>query len=131
MMRIMTARGLLPAVALAVLGAGVLGACSTDESPTVLEAPDLTCDVDFSSDVVKDTVERVGGRRTDDYVVAFAKGTEIGVVALVDGDAEQAYEDLGRLPQLAVVAEIGGEEDPGTIGGFTQVQTIVDDTCGA
>lgn len=110
---------------------GLLSGCSSDDSPTLFTATNLTCDQDVSSDALKDTVERVGGLRTDDYTVTFAKGTRAGVIALVDGDTKQAFEDLSQYPEIGAVATVSDVKDPGTISGFAQVQQIVDDACGS
>lgn len=126
-----TARGIAGTAALALLGVGVVAGCSSGGSATVFTAGNPACGQDVSTNAFKDTVERVGGLRTDDYTVTFARGTQAGVVVLVEGDAERAFEDLGAYPGVAVVAKVSDVEDPGTISGFAQVQQIVDDACGA
>lgn len=69
------------AIAVVLLAAG----CSS--GPTSVSSSDLACGQDRGSEAAKDVVERVGGLRTDDFVVRMARSTEAGVVALVDGDA--------------------------------------------
>ncbi len=117
-------------VMLVVIATTAPASCSSS-APEVLPTAGQPCGQDVSTDAIKGTVERVGGLRTDDYTVTFAQGTSAGVVVLVEGDAHQALDDLDHLPGLGIVAEVDDVEDPGPINGFTQVQRIVDDTCGA
>ncbi|WP_370186897.1 hypothetical protein [Aeromicrobium sp.] len=95
-------------------------------APTTVTAPDLRCGQDQTSDEAKDVVEKVGGLRTDDVVVRLARSTPAGIVALVDGDVEQAYRLLHDRYGVAVVAHA---EDDGVAAGLAQVERLVRDTC--
>lgn len=115
-------------VLLAVLGVA-LAACSSP--PDVVAAPNISCSADRTSDAAKDVVERVGGLRTDDFVVRLAQSTDAGVVALVDRDVDGAYDLLHDRYGVAVVARISGDDGEGAADGFAQVRAIVDDVCTA
>ncbi len=110
--------------ALAVGILALLLGCSG--APTTVTAPDLRCGQDQTSDEAKDVVEKVGGLRTDDVVVRLARSTPAGIVALVDGDVEQAYRLLHDRYGVAVVAHA---EDDGVAAGLAQVERLVGDTC--
>ncbi len=110
--------------ALAVGILALLLGCSG--APTTVTAPDLRCGQDQTSDEAKDVVEKVGGLRTDDVVVRLARSTPAGIVALVDGDVEQAYRLLHDRYGVAVVAHA---EDDGVAAGLAQVERLVRDTC--
>ncbi|MRJ77937.1 hypothetical protein GEV29_15450 [Aeromicrobium sp. SMF47] len=115
-----------------VAGAAVLAlsGCSSDadQDARVFQDERLVCDHDFSADEDKDTVERIGGLVTDDFVVKLTESTRLGVVALVEGDARKAFEELNGTYGVAVVAPL---EDDGarTVSGLTQVRELVDDAC--
>jgi hypothetical protein len=123
----MRPRLLVPAL---VLTAATAAACSggSGETPTVRVAPDTRCDQDDASDDAKDTVERVGGLRTEDFVVRFAESTRLGVVALVDGDIGTAYERLHGTYGVAVVGR-SEDKDADHVTGFQQVRELVDAFC--
>ncbi len=110
--------------ALAVGILALLLGCSG--APTTVTAPDLRCGQDQTSDEAKDVVEKVGGLRTDDVVVRLASSTSAGIVALVDGDVEQAYRLLHDRYGVTVVAHA---EDAGVAAGLAQVERLVRDTC--
>lgn len=129
------------------VGPGLCGAvgcvavgCSSPPSPPPpssvegLAAPGLTCDVDRSSEEAKNTNERVGGLRTATYVVRFAQTTRLGVVALVEGDLQEAYDELTAGYGVALVAELDEHPDrsaqTSTIAGFAQVRAMVEAECG-
>lgn len=121
--------------ALVMLGCLATASCSSDPdaaperpTPTVLTTKDVSCDLDKTSLDAKSTIERVGGLVTDDYVVRFAQSTRLGVVALVDGDTQKAFDELTETYGVAVVAQI---EDDGTskVTGFQQVKDVVASSC--
>lgn len=111
-----------------------IGACSSgsDAGPgqAVFTADDLSCDHDMRSLTAKDTIERVGGLVDDDFTVRFAKSTRLGIVALVDGDTEQAFATLHGTYGVALVATIERADDPGRVVSFAQVRTLVAEACG-
>ncbi len=125
-----------------MLGCLTLGACSSgpeaaepdatagDASPTIFTAPDLRCDRDRASTEAQSLNERVGGLRTDDYVVRFSQSTRLGIVSLVTGDVTAAIEELTRDYGVSLVAAIEDDGDPDTITGFQQVRDLVEATCG-
>lgn len=121
--------------ALAVLGCLAVGGCSSDPdtaskrpTPTVFTAKGVSCDHDKVSDDAKNTVEEVGGLASKDYVVRFSESTPVGVVALVRGDTQKAFDELSEKYGVAIVAKI---EDDGTdkVTGFQQVRDLVDAAC--
>lgn len=125
----MARRLTVPALLLAL--AAVTSACSSDEAPeepTVLTADGITCDEDISTDLAKDTVERVGGLQTEEFTVKFAEGTRLGVVALVEGDVRRAFERLHGTYGVALVA-LSDDHDKDHVTGFAQVRNLVDRTC--
>jgi hypothetical protein len=120
---------------LVVLGCLAIGGCSPDPrnapkrpTPTVFTAKDASCDHDRTSIDAKNTIERVGGLVSDDYVVRFSQSTRLGVVALVDGDTKEAFHDLAGTYGVALVAQI---DDDGTskVTGFQQVRELVASVC--
>lgn len=125
----MTVPSPLPRLLATLLLAPWVAGCGGPDTD-VRTASSLHCDVDASGDDAKDVVERVGGLVTDDFTVKFAKGTEIGVVALVDGDVDRAFQVLRDDYGVVAVAQQDPGGDPGTVSGFTQVQQIVDHACG-
>lgn len=125
----MSRRLVVPALLLGVSGLAV--ACSGGgdrDDPSVVVADAITCDQDFSTDRAKDTVERVGGLQTEEFTVAFAEGTRLGVVALVDGDVSRAFEVLHGTYGVALVAR-SDDHDEDHVTGFAQVRDLVDRTC--
>jgi hypothetical protein len=118
--------------ALLLFLAAATTACSDDGSgqaaPTILTADDITCDEDFSTDLAKDTVERVGGLQTDEFTVKFAEGTRLGVVALVEGDVRHAFAVLHRRYGVALVAP-SEDHDEDHVTGFDQVRELVEHIC--
>ena len=122
---------------LAAFAAGslILAGCSqqAEESPddgtdTVLVAPGTTCDRELGSDQAQSINERVGGLRTEDFVVNFSQTTEAGNVALMSGDLEKAFDVLTNDYGVAVVAAYE-PDDSGRIVGFEQVRAVVEDIC--
>ncbi|GAA0191259.1 hypothetical protein GCM10008944_04330 [Cytobacillus oceanisediminis] len=113
-------RGLATAVLLLAVG------CSS--GPTSVIGLDLVCDQDRSSAQAKDVVERVGGLRTDDFLVRLARSTEVGVVALVDGDVQDAYTVLHGDYGVSVVAQVA-DDGQGTADGLAQVDRITRAAC--
>ena len=123
-----------PWILVLVASAGLLlGGCSSGSDdrpgPVVLTATGLSCDRDVRSDRAKDTVERVGGLVDEDFTVRFAKSTRLGIVALVDGDTEQAFSTLSTTYGVALVAKIQQADDPGRVVSFAQVRRLVADAC--
>src|SRR5215216_4186186 len=104
--------GLARIAALATLVCLAISGCSSDPSspdrpePTMVTAKGVSCDQDETSIDAKTTVERVGGLVADDFVVRFAESTRIGVVALVSGDTQKAFDELSDKYGVAVVAQI-------------------------
>jgi CTP:phosphocholine cytidylyltransferase-like protein len=90
---------------------------------------DLSCDNDVSSDDAKTIVEQVGGLVTDDYTVKFLQSTQLGVVALVDGDTARAFQELRDNYGVVVVTGLDEDRGPGTVSGFSQIAEIVADRC--
>lgn len=107
----------------------LVAATGCGEDPTVLTIGKVSCDQAISSTEAKNAVERSGGRVGEDYAVVFTKSTRLGVVALIDGDAQAAYDDLSRIPGIAEVA-LATDSPPGTIRGFAQVNELVEEACG-
>lgn len=132
----------LERTALAIATCAALAACSSgsgsapdDAKPTAptatsYTADGLTCDVDEASLSAQDTNERVGGRAEEDFRVRFSMSTEVGIVALVTGDTEKAFESLHRQFGVAIVAQVEREEDAGRIVSFAQVDKLVQPVCG-
>ncbi|AWB91866.1 hypothetical protein [Aeromicrobium chenweiae] len=125
-----TRRGRLAAGAVLLV---LLTACSADEDKDegnrTYQDEHLVCDHDFSSDDDKDTVERIGGLVTDDFVVKLTESTRLGVVALVEGDTRKAFDELHEAYGVAVVARL--EEDGArTVSGLGQVRELVAAACG-
>lgn len=124
---------LLAALATASLA---LAACSSEnEDPepprsTVHVATGTTCDRDLGSDEAQTINERVGGLRTEDFVVHFSQTTRLGNVALVTGDVTAAFGVLTQEYGVSVVAELE-DDTPGRVTEFAQVRALVDDICGA
>jgi hypothetical protein len=106
-----------------------LSACGA--GPSSVADPDLRCGQDRSSEAAKDVVERVGGLRTDDFVVRFARSTEAGVVALVDRDADDAYRLLHPRYGVTIVGRIGDDDGRGPADGSAQVDRLVRASCPA
>lgn len=113
-------RGLAIAVLLLTVG------CSS-EQPSVIGL-DLVCDQDRSFAQAKDVVERVGGLRTDDFLVRLARSTEVGVVALVDGDVQGAYTVLHEDYGVSVVAQVA-DDGQGPADGLGQIDRITRAAC--
>ena len=112
-----------------------MGSCSSDAdtapkrpTPTVFTAKGVSCDHDRTAIDAKSTVEEVGGLASMDYEVRFSESTPAGVVALVDGDTQKAFDELSGTYGVAIVAQI---EDDGTtkVTGFQQVRDLVDAAC--
>lgn len=103
--------------------------CSSDSAPTVLTVKDLSCDQDRTSIEARSAIERVGGLAGDDYVVHFAQSTRLGIVALVDGDTQQAFDELHGTYDVALVAQIQDDDDA-RVTGFEQLQELVKAACG-
>jgi hypothetical protein len=114
-----------PALALVLL----LSACAS--GPAVRVDPDLACAQDRTSAAAKDVVERVGGLRTDDFVVRLAQSTDAGVVALVDRDVDGAYALLHGRYGVSIVARATGDGDTRGAADFAQVRELSRDACGA
>ena len=128
---------------LAVAGSLVAG-CSSDADATHVDtsatpsrtalspyvAERLTCDVDHASPEAQDVNEQVGGRAEDGFRVRFSRSTEVGIVALVTGDAALAFRRLHAEFGVAIVAPVEREDDPGRISSFAQVDALVDGVCG-
>ena len=118
-----------------LVGCLALAGCSSNPdakparpTPTAYTVKDVACDRDRSSMDAKSTVEQVGGLASDDYVVRFSQSTRLGVVALVDGDTQKAFDELVGSYGVTVVAQI---EDDGTskVTGFQQVRDLVASIC--
>lgn len=118
-----------------LVGCLALASCSSNPdakparpTPTAYTAKDVACDRDRSSMDAKTTIEQVGGLASDDYVVRFSQSTRLGVVALVDGDTQKAFDELVGTYGVTVVAQI---EDDGTskVTGFQQVRDLVASIC--
>ena len=121
-------------VALVVLGL-LLGGCSSDAkgkpdrpSPTTITVKEVSCDHDRTSEDAKDTIERVGGLVFKDFVVRFSQSTRLGVVALVEGDTEEAFDELSGTYGVTVVARID-DDGSGRVTGFQQVSDLVASIC--
>jgi hypothetical protein len=109
---------------------GSSGSDSAPEHPTpsAFTAKDVSCDHDQASADAEDTIERVGGLVTDDYVVRFSESTRLGVVALVDGDTTKAFDGLVDTYGVAVVAKV--RDDSRTrVDDFKQVRDLVASIC--
>ncbi|MEV7395990.1 hypothetical protein [Aeromicrobium sp. NPDC092404] len=114
----------------------VLASCSSDPDkapdrprPTALTAEGIRCDRERATAEVKDTIERVGGLVADDYVVRFSQSTQAGVVALVDGDVQKAFDELTSTTAVTIVAKF--EDDTSVkVTGFQQVRDLVASVCG-
>ncbi len=120
---------LAPTLAVLLLATLVIAA-ACGSGPDVRVAPDLECTQDRTSSAAKDVVERVGGLRTDDFVVRLAQSTDAGVVALVDRDVDGAYDLLHDRYGVAIVArttEGGGQHGSAD---FAQVRELARDACG-
>lgn len=115
--------------ALAVLALALAAGCSS--GPASIADPDLVCGQDSASAAAKDVVERVGGLRTDGFVVRLARSTDAGVVALVDRDVEDAYDLLHDRYGVAIVARITDDDGTGAADGFAQVRSLAQEACGA
>lgn len=118
-----------------ILSCAVLASCSSDReptperpAPTALTAENVSCDRDRTSTDAKTTIEQVGGLTSDDYVVRFSQSTRLGVVALIDGDIQQAFDELVTTYGVAVVAQIE-DDDTGEVTGFQQVRDLVASVC--
>ena len=125
-----------PRVAVLVVLAGIsIGGCSSGSNsapqhptPSAFTAKDVSCDHDEASADAEDTIERVGGLVTDDYVVRFSESTRLGVVALVDGDTKKAFDGLVDTYGVAVVAK--AKDDGQTrVNDFQQVRDLVASIC--
>lgn len=123
------------AAALALLVGATLGSCSSDRdatperpTPTALTADDVSCDRDRTSPDAKTTIEQVGGLASDDFVVRFSQSTRLGVVALVDGDIQKAFDELVTTYGVAVVAQLE-DDDTSKVTGFQQVRDLVASIC--
>jgi hypothetical protein len=121
--------------ALVVFGCLMIAGCSSDPksapkhpAPTVFTAKDASCNHDQTSSKAKDTIERVGGLVTDDYVVRFSESTRLGVVALVDGDTKKAFDDLADTYGVVLVAQIE-DDHTSKVTGFQQVRDLVAAAC--
>jgi hypothetical protein len=86
------------------------------------------CGQDKTALAVKDLVERVGGLRTDDWVVKLAQGTELGVVVLVEGDIDRATPELVDTYGVALVEPWQDGMTPAE--GLARVREIVQTHCG-
>ncbi len=112
-------------IAACLSGAG----CGSAAGPTTLMDRPLQCTLDLASPQAKDTIERIGGLVTDDYVVRFSQSTRAGVVALVSGDTGAAFTRLSRDDGVAIVARID-DDGSAKVVGFDQVRALVDAACG-
>lgn len=118
-----------------LMGVLALASCSSDPDkaperprPTAVTAKDVSCDRDRATAEAKDTIERVGGLVADDYVVRFSQSTQAGVVALVDGDVQQAFDELTSTTAVTIVAKF--EDDTSVkVTGFQQVRDLVASVC--
>jgi len=102
----------------------VLAGCGGEEPV----ARAVECGQDPSSLVMKDTIERVGGLRTDHWVVKLARSTELGVVAFVAGKIEEAASVLLEDYGVALVEPWLHGMDTSTA--FARVRQVVDERCG-
>jgi hypothetical protein len=125
------------AALLAVLAAATIAGCSGGSdtapdppAPTVMTAEKLTCDRDQSSLEAKDTIERIGGLVTPDYTVRFSESTRLGIVAIVDRNAAEAYADLHDAYGVEIVARDDHDRTVGRTTDFQQVRDLVDAECG-
>jgi len=128
-------------VPVVVLTAGLTLAACADESPggrpassesptaTITVAAPLRCDVDRGSEEAKDVIERVGGLHGAGYTVRFAQSTELGVVALVEGDLVRAGADLIEGYGVSVVTPWDPTVEEIGKGGFRQIERVVTDHC--
>lgn len=97
--------------------------------PSVLTRGPADCDQDQTTQHAKDVIERVGGLIAEDWTVALAQSTRLGVIALVEDDLEAAYTTLVEDYGVALVARIEPGEGDG-VTGFSQIQELVDRACG-
>jgi hypothetical protein len=132
-----TVRGAAAAAMCAALAACSSGSHSapddarpTRPAPTAYTADGLPCDADEASLSAQDTIERIGGRVEDDFTVRFSMSTQVGIVALVTGDTQKAFDSLHRQFGVAIVAHVERAKDPGRIASFAQISRLVASVCG-
>jgi hypothetical protein len=121
--------------AVVAFGCVLAASCSSDPgdapdrpAPTAYTAKGVSCDQDETSLDAKNIIEEVGGLVSDDYVVKFSESTRLGVVALVDGDTDKAYDELTGTYHVAAVAKITSDGS-GKVTGFQQIRDLVASIC--
>lgn len=114
-------------VVLAVAAAALASSCGGGgEGRTVISAGD-GCGHDQTSTQAEVVVERVGGLRTDAWSVGLATSTRGGVVALVSGDVERAFDELHGEYGVSIVARDAHRRNHAA--GLAQVRRLVDIAC--